>query len=297
MNDLGNPSKNGLEINTLSLDQVPVRESIQSRSKSSTAKDRRTQSGPLTPGIVLGHSASERGHTSERTEIETQAITEKPSRRMPSFSGPLMLPNRASANSLSAPIKSSGGYRDSLDEKAKASLVQIRGRFSVTSENVDLVKDIPLCAAPRRSSQGSVSPLRKSASVADWMINSKQGLIPPQPSKEICYGHPSASLITPHLQNLLQQTAVQQDFILNLMSCLEPPETLDASQNGRLPPLPRGSESNGNAEVAASERERFLLSRISELQFKMLSLTDELNAERLKFMQLQQQLNSVPDGA
>ncbi|CAM8944502.1 unnamed protein product [Rhodiola kirilowii] len=122
-------------------------------------------------------------------------------------------------------------------------------------------------------------------------------LIPPQPSKEICYGHPSASLITPHLQNLLQQTAVQQDFILNLMSCLEPPETLDGSQNGRLPPLPRGSESNGNAEVAASERERFLLSRISELQFKMLSLTDELNAERLKFMQLQQQLNSVPDGA
>lgn len=30
-------------------------------------------------------------------------------RRTPSFSGPLMLPNRASANSLSAPIKSSGG--------------------------------------------------------------------------------------------------------------------------------------------------------------------------------------------
>lgn len=31
-------------------------------------------------------------------------------RKAPSFSGPLMLPNRASANSLSAPIKSSGGY-------------------------------------------------------------------------------------------------------------------------------------------------------------------------------------------
>lgn len=33
-------------------------------------------------------------------------------RRTPSFSGPLMLPNRASANSLSAPIKSSGGNED-----------------------------------------------------------------------------------------------------------------------------------------------------------------------------------------
>lgn len=87
-----------------------------------------------------------------------------------------MLPNRASANSLSAPIKSTGGneviqyasniiiiitaadrlqvhricdinyfspligYRDSLDDKSKANLVQIRGRFSVTSENLDLVK-------------------------------------------------------------------------------------------------------------------------------------------------------------
>lgn len=94
-------------------------------------------------------------------------------RRTPSFSGPLMLPNRASANSLSAPIKSSGGkqvvsilqsslslvlqclvaqkayctgsspligFRDSLDDKSKTNLVQIKGRFSVTSENLDLVK-------------------------------------------------------------------------------------------------------------------------------------------------------------
>uniref|UniRef100_A0A7N0RC61 Protein kinase domain-containing protein n=1 Tax=Kalanchoe fedtschenkoi TaxID=63787 RepID=A0A7N0RC61_KALFE len=297
MSDLGNLSKNAQEISESSPDQVPstlARESIQAKSKSPSAKDRRSQSGPLTPSIVLGHSASERGHTSERTDVETHTITEKPNRRIPSFSGPLMLPNRASANSLSAPIKSSGGYRDSLDEKAKANLVQIKGRFSVTSENVDLVKDIPLCAVPRRSSQGS--PLRKSASVADWMINSKQGLIPPQTSKDSSNGHLSVSVITPHLQNLFQQTAIQQDFIMKLMSCLELPETSDVSQNGRLPPLPRSSESNGNAEVATSERERFLLSRISELQFKMLNLTDELNAERSKFLHLQQQLNSMPGG-
>uniref|UniRef100_A0A7N0VGE4 Uncharacterized protein n=1 Tax=Kalanchoe fedtschenkoi TaxID=63787 RepID=A0A7N0VGE4_KALFE len=160
-----------------------------------------------------------------------------------------MLPNRASANSLSAPIKSSGGYRDSLDEKVKANLVQIKGRFSVTSENVDLVKDIPLCAVPRRSSQGS--PLRKSASVADWMINSKQGFIPPQPSKDVSNGHLSASVITPHLQNLFQQTAIQQDFVLNLMSCLDLSETPDVSQNGRLPPLLRSSESIGNGVLSS----------------------------------------------
>lgn len=47
-----------------------------------------------------------------RSDIEIQPSTEKANRevkRAPSFSGPLMLPTRASANSLSAPIKSSGG--------------------------------------------------------------------------------------------------------------------------------------------------------------------------------------------
>lgn len=47
-----------------------------------------------------------------RSEIEHLQPAEKARRevrRAPSFSGPLMLPNRASANSLSAPIKSSGG--------------------------------------------------------------------------------------------------------------------------------------------------------------------------------------------
>ncbi|KAI3685510.1 hypothetical protein L6452_34758 [Arctium lappa] len=61
-------------------------------------------------------------------------------RRAPSFSGPLNHPNQASGNSLSAPIKPSGGYRDSLDDKSKANLVQIKGCFSMTSEDLDLVK-------------------------------------------------------------------------------------------------------------------------------------------------------------
>lgn len=39
-------------------------------------------------------------------------IAHREVRRTPSFSGPLMLPTRASANSLSAPIKSSGGNED-----------------------------------------------------------------------------------------------------------------------------------------------------------------------------------------
>lgn len=264
------------------------------QTKAKAVKSRQTQSGPLMPGMVLSHSSSERARNPERCEIESQPPTEKSNRevrRAPSFSGPLMLPNRASANSLSAPIKSSAGYRDSMDDKSKANLVQIKGRFSVTSENLDLVKDIPLSTVPRRS-QGS--PLRKSASVGDWIFESKQ--VPTSPSsKDLNNCSVPASVLMPHLQNLFQQTSFQQDLIMNLLNSLQPAEVLDASQNGKLPPLPRSTENNGNVEPALSERERLLLIKISELQARMLNLTDELTAEKLKHVQLQQQLNSILD--
>ncbi|KAJ1376042.1 putative serine/threonine-protein kinase [Sesbania bispinosa] len=213
-------------------------------------------------------------------------------RRAPSFSGPLMLPTRASANSLSAPIKSSGGFRDSLDDKSKANLVQIKGRFSVTSENLDLVKDIPLSSVSRRSSQGS--PLRKSASVADWMLDSKQMPIGQAP-KDSAVTNFSASLLTPHLQNLSQQTSIQQDLIMNLLNSLQPAEATDISlsQNGKLPPRPRSPEINGNVDTAASDRESLLLAKVAELQARMINLNDELTAEKLKYVQLQQQLRAL----
>ncbi|TYH98805.1 hypothetical protein ES332_A11G022200v1 [Gossypium tomentosum] len=258
--------------------------------KAKTVKPRQTQSGPLTPGSV-NHSSSDRVRNSERFENENLPATEKVCqvRKAPSFSGPLMLPNRASANSLSAPIKSSGGFRESLDDKSKANLVQIKGRFSVTSENLDLVKDIPLSSVSRRSSQ--TSPLRKSASVGDWMFESKQVPISQSP-KDLTNGNVPASILMAHLQNLFQQTSLQQDLIVNLLNTLQSAEAVDASQNGKLPPLPR-SESNGNVETPASERERLLLGKITELQSRMMNLTDELTAEKLKHDQLQQQLRFV----
>ncbi|VVA36432.1 PREDICTED: serine/threonine-kinase [Prunus dulcis] len=266
---------------------------VQAKNKNLSVKSRQTQSGPLTPGAVLSHSVSERARIFERSENENQPAIDKAKcevRRTPSFSGPLMLPNRASANSLSAPIKSSGGFRDSLDDKSKANLVQIKGRFSVTSENLDLVKDIPSSTIPRRSSQGS--PLRKSASVGDWVFESRQ--MPTTPSaKELNNSNIPASLLLPHLQNLFQQTSIQQDIIMNLLSTLQPAEAVEGTQNGKLPPLPRSSETNGSVEAAVSERERLLLLKVSELQARMNNLSDELTAEKMRHIQLQQQLNAV----
>ncbi|XP_031406061.1 serine/threonine-protein kinase BLUS1 isoform X1 [Punica granatum] len=273
--------------NGISNDIVPpvLEKDRQPKFKPQTTSRRQSQSGPLTPNAVLGHSPSERG------EIENMPTNEKlkcDARRAPSFSGPLMLPNRASANSLSAPIKSSGGFRDCLDEKSKTNLVQIKGRFSVTSENLDLVKDIPLNSVPRHS-QGS--PLRKSASVGEWVFEPKQMPANP-PIKEYSNASLPSSAIMPHLQNLFQQTSLQQELIATLLNNLQTNDA-DGSQNGKLPPLPRTLENNGIADSAASQRERLLLIKVSELQARMMNLTYELNAEKLKYMQLQQQLNTL----
>ncbi|XP_006343791.1 STE20/SPS1-related proline-alanine-rich protein kinase isoform X2 [Solanum tuberosum] len=272
--------KNGLKRNASKTELPPLtseRDALLARSRTQTTKARQSQSGPLMAGTVLSHSASERVRSSERSEIENQQPGDKahPVRRAPSFSGPLMLPNRASGNSLSAPIKSSGGFKDSLDDKSKPNLVQIKGRFSVTSENVDLVKG---------------SPLRKSASVGEWLIESKQ-MPPSQPPKELGLNNVPASVLMPHLQNLFQQTSIQQDLIVNLLSSLQLSEAGDSSQNGKLSPLQR-PENNGIVEAAVSEREKLLLVKISELQARMINLTDELTAEKLKYWQLQQRMSS-----
>ncbi|CAL0299960.1 unnamed protein product [Lupinus luteus] len=255
---------------------------------------RKTVSGPLVPGMVLGQTLSERGRTFERPWNENQSPGEKINRELrqnPSLSGPLMLPKRASANSLSAPIKSSGGFRDSLDDKSKANLVQIKGRFSVTSENLDLVKDLPVSSVSRRSSQGS-SPLRKSASVGDWMPDNKQMPTGQSSTDSANTNNPAPFLIT-QLQNLFQQTSIQQDLIMNLLNSLQSAEVIDASQNGKLPLLPGSPGNNGSVDTAASEREQLLIAKIADLRARMTSLTEELTSEKLKYKQLQQQLNAA----
>ncbi|GJY00453.1 hypothetical protein Tco_0357471 [Tanacetum coccineum] len=67
---------------------------------------------------------------------------------------------------------SSTGFRDSLDEKSKANLVQIKGRFSMTSEDLDILKDIPLSTIPRRSLKPAPREIN---------TTSQNGKLPPLP--------------------------------------------------------------------------------------------------------------------
>ncbi|KAG2547829.1 hypothetical protein PVAP13_9KG127900 [Panicum virgatum] len=226
--------------------------------------------------------ADERGPGFER-DAAVQMISDKQRsdmRKTASLSGPLSLPTRASANSLSAPIRSSGVSVESPVDKSKRNVVEIKGRFSVTSENVDLAKvqDVPVSSLSRKSPEGLL--LRKSASTSDCLVN----------AKPMCNSSVSSSILIPHLNNLGQQTMFQQDLIMNLLSSLQQNEKADEPG---ISSQVRNMESDKVAETANSEKERSLLVKISELQSRMIMLTDELIATKLKHAQLQQELNAL----
>jgi len=166
-------------------------------------------------------------------------------------------------------------------------MVEIKGRFSVTSENVDLAKvqEMPAGSASRKLQEGP--SLRKSASVGDWSVNAKTMSTSHQ-RKELCNNSVSASILIPHLQNLVKQTAFQQGLIADLLSNLQQNERVDAAQS-------RGQSMGTDTvvEAATAEGERSLLVKIFELQSRMISLTDELIAAKLKHVQLQEELNAL----
>ncbi|KAM0896665.1 hypothetical protein ACQ4PT_023041 [Festuca glaucescens] len=246
----------------------------------------RTYSGPILYSGTGDSSINGRGPIIDR-DAGGQSVSSKQKNdagKIDDLSGPLSLSTRASANSLSAPIRSSGGYVGSLGDKPK---VEIKGRFSVTSESFDLAKvqEIPVVKISPRPQEGSA--LRKSASVGAWPVKAKP-VSNNQYRKEFSNSSVSASVLIPHLQNLVQQTTFQQDLITNLMSNLQQNEKTDGLQS-RVQTV----EGDTRVETGGAGGERTLLAKIFELQSRMISLTDELIASKLKHVQLQEELNAL----
>ncbi|XP_062209603.1 uncharacterized protein LOC133911392 isoform X2 [Phragmites australis] len=255
---------------------------------SEVRQKQRTYSSPILQSGLHNISMTEKGHIIER-DAGGQLVFDKQkngTRRTNNLSGPLSLPTRASANSLSAPIRSSAGYVGSLGDKPKRNMVEIKGRFSVTSENVDLAKvqEVPVSSVLRNLQEGP--SLRKSASVGNSSVNAKPMSTSHQ-RKELCNSSVSASILIPHLQNLVKQTAFQQDMITNLLSSLQQNEKVDAQT--RVQTMGNGMV----VEMASAEGECSLLVKFFELQSRMISLTDELIAAKLKHVQLQEELNAL----
>lgn len=221
-----------------------------------------------------------------------------------SLSGPLpysgtALESHSFSNgaSLSRP---SSGQKD--EEKLKGPLVQKKGRFSVTSHDMESQEGIPTSNTWRNAS-AQTSSLHKSASVGDSLLERKNVQVPTLGTSQSFSTGVSSGLnptsVIPQLQNLFNQTAVQQELIMNLMSSINPLEqhTEKSSSfrvfSGRsLSRSPTMSSVDSMGELS-SEKEKDLLTQIADLQSRVSSLVEELQAVKYRNVQLERQLNTI----
>ncbi|KAG1364412.1 serine/threonine-protein kinase 4 [Cocos nucifera] len=146
---------------------------------------------------------------------------------------------------------------DDLDDKSKPLIVQQRGRFKVTSENVDLDKALPPIIL-QKSHSFQVIP---------------QLLMTTAPSSVDATSNLSACSIFPQLHSILQANILERDNILSMMKQLSTGDSpiSDASSNhsteGASLPSPKIVTEKSLLELA-HEREKELIQDITDLQWR-----------------------------
>lgn len=208
--------------------------------------------------------------------------------------------NQSSLNGASQSRPSSAqGQKD--EDKLKGLLVQKKGRFSVTSHDMESQEGTPTSNSWRNAS-AQTSALHKSASVGDVLLERKGSQLPTLATSQSFSASVSSGLnatsVIPHLQNLFNQTAVQQELILNLMTSICPSEHMEKSGSlraygGRT--LSRSSTMSSVDSMGefSSEREKELLTQIADLQSRVAASVDELQAVKYRNVQLERQLNTI----
>lgn len=221
-----------------------------------------------------------------------------------SLSGPLpysstALESHSFSNGVSL-SRPSSGQKD--EEKLKGPLVQKKGRFSVTSHDMESQEGIPASNTWRNAS-AQTSALHKSASVGDGLLERKNVQVPNLGTSQSFSAGVSSALnatsVIPQLQNLFNQTAVQQELIMNLMSSINPLEqhtekssSFRAFSGRSLSRSPTMNSVDSMGELS-SEREKDLLTQIADLQSRVTSLAEELQAVKYRNVQLERQLNTI----
>lgn len=164
--------------------------------------------------------------------------------------------------------KASAANSEELDEKAKPPVVQQRGRFKVTSENVDLEKAAP-SPILQKSHSMQVLPQHPPASLqlspADTTTSSSTI---------------SLHSLFPTLQSILQTNIVQRDAILTLMKQIS---AADSTVN-------RSTEGTVSAEKsmleAAHDREKDLLREVTDLQLRLICAQEEVQKHKTENAQV-----------
>ncbi|XP_022153499.1 serine/threonine-protein kinase OSR1 isoform X3 [Momordica charantia] len=163
------------------------------------------------------------------------------------------------------------------DEKAKAPVIQQKGRFKVTSENVDVDR---AAGAPILQKSHSMQVLTSNSATTTSLPSNlpTPALSPPLPSSlDAIPIYPRSSMF-PVLQSVLQANILQRDDILTLMRQVSIGEfpadsTVDVS-TAHIVAVEK------SLLEAAHEREKDLLNEITDLQWRILRAKDEI--QRLK---------------
>ncbi|GFP93153.1 serine/threonine-protein kinase fray2 [Phtheirospermum japonicum] len=145
---------------------------------------------------------------------------------------------------------------DEVDDKAKNPVVQQKGRFKVTSENVEMEKAVPTPILQKSHSMQVMAPLSSISS--------------PLPS-DANASNPFGHAIFPGLQSVLQTNILQRDNILRLMKQVAVGDPLDVECTQMNTTFTEKSLLD-----AAHDRERELLREINELQWRLARAQDEL---------------------
>ncbi|KAH7288964.1 hypothetical protein KP509_31G052000 [Ceratopteris richardii] len=184
-------------------------------------------------GLLIGNpvadSANEMREADSEIGTNTQALDESmrsPKLKEKPFNGPL-----ASATTTVDANLSSNGLNQSKasiaqkdEEKLKGPLVQKKGRFSVTSHELES-QEGSQATNTRRNASAQTSALHKSSSVNEGLLERKNVQVPtlgPSQSFSGLSSGMNAVSVIPQLQNLFNQTAIQQELIMNLMSTINP---------------------------------------------------------------------------
>uniref|UniRef100_A0A0D3CVS4 Protein kinase domain-containing protein n=4 Tax=Brassica TaxID=3705 RepID=A0A0D3CVS4_BRAOL len=154
---------------------------------------------------------------------------------------------------------------DESDDKSKPPVVQQRGRFKVTSENLDIDKVVP-------------SPiLQKSHSMQVLGHHSAASLPPSVSGADVPLPNLTSSYVYPLVYPVLQTNILERDNILHMMKVLTNRELTEgrSAEPGSVQ-QPNVAPTEKSMLEAAHEREKDLLHDITDLQWRLICAEEEL---------------------
>ncbi|XP_062007856.1 serine/threonine-protein kinase BLUS1 isoform X2 [Rosa rugosa] len=222
---------------------------------------------------------------SEVNDTVTKGESEKLQNQPQSHSdGIAAVPQPADDMLSEVPLKASKSpaNTDELDEKAKAPVVQQKGRFKVTSENVELEKVVPIPLLQKSHSLQVRSFEVISMNPANSLQSALPSPLPPSPltsPSDVISPALSGYSLFPLLNSILQTNIIQRENILTLMKQIAPGDfTANRSADGGSTQATNGIE---KPLPQANERETELVNEISELHKRLMIAQDELQKLKL----------------